>query len=238
MQQTPIVVNLFCQYRPITASDLGPLFRAHDGCERRPTSVRGIRSGTTSNDGRVRGRRRTDSQLPPWYVRTHSEPVLFARAIRELPQAVEAEVAYRNCYSDKWGGDRPVQRLRRAGTAVRGADGRDRIGSAVPRADGLVLHHQPGRLLRPIKDVLRAEELDGVPLADVVFGEIRQYRGGRVHLDVLFDVLSVDLPGRDEPLTMVVTTPFDFSGHAVYVGGLGKDGYRANSMGKRIDRGR
>lgn len=91
----------------------------------------------------------------------------------------------------------------------------------------------------PLEDVFRAEELDGVPLADVVFGEIRQYRGGRVHLDVLFDVLSVDLLRRDEPLTMVVTTSYDFfGGHAVYVGGLGKDGYRANSMGKRIDRGR
>jgi hypothetical protein len=46
---------------------------------------------------------RTDTELPDWYRRkkTVDEPKSFAETIRDLPQAVETTVAYRNPYSDE-----------------------------------------------------------------------------------------------------------------------------------------
>ncbi len=64
----------------------------------------------------------------------------------------------------------------------------------------------------PLKEVLRETNLDGRPLGDVMFGEIRQYRtGGEIHMDAMFDGLEVMLPGRSDPITMGVTSGYDFS---------------------------
>ncbi len=78
-----------------------------------------------------------------------------------------------------------------------------------------------------------------MPFADIVFGEIRQYRaGGEVHRDIIFDGLEATLPGADrEPITMAVTSGCDlFGGHAVYVEGFAQDGTCSNSMRSLTDK--
>ena len=47
---------------------------------------------------------RTGTKLPEWYAEQHSgpEPISFSAAIRNLSQAVDTTVAYRNPYSDEW----------------------------------------------------------------------------------------------------------------------------------------
>ncbi len=47
---------------------------------------------------------RTDTEMPEWYQERHggADPVTFAEAIRDLPQAVETTVAYQNPYTDGW----------------------------------------------------------------------------------------------------------------------------------------
>ena len=71
-------------------------------------------------------------------------------------------------------------------------------------------------------EVLREVTIDGTPLGDVMFGEIRRYRGGgEVHMDIMFDGFEVRFPGRSDPITMGVTSGYDFLGeHAVYVEGF------------------
>jgi hypothetical protein len=46
----------------------------------------------------------TDTKLPEWYAEQHAnpDPVSFGGAIRELPQAIDTAVAYRNPYTDEW----------------------------------------------------------------------------------------------------------------------------------------
>ena len=89
-----------------------------------------------------------------------------------------------------------------------------------------------------LEDVLRETTVDGHPLSEVMFGEIRQYRaGGEVHMDVMFDGLEVRLPGRSEPITMGVTSGYDFfGGHAVYVEGFARDGACSNTMRQLTER--
>lgn len=96
----------------------------------------------------------------------------------------------------------------------------------------------PTEVYSPLEDVLRSETYEGTPLAELVFGEIRQYRGGgEVHMDVMFDGLSVTLPGRSDPITMGVTSGYDFFGtNAVYVEGFARDSYCANSIRSLTDR--
>jgi len=90
----------------------------------------------------------------------------------------------------------------------------------------------------PLEEVLRETDLDGRSLGDVMFGEIRQYRtGGEVHMDVMFDGLEVTLPGRSDPITMGVTSGYDFfGGHAVYVEGFAQDGYCSNTIRQLTDK--
>ena len=90
----------------------------------------------------------------------------------------------------------------------------------------------PVKVYAPLEAVLREQTVDGRPLAEVAFGEIRQYRGGgEVHMDVLFDGLDVTLPDRREPISMGVTSGYDFfGGHAVYVEGFAQDTHCSNSM--------
>ena len=56
-------------------------------------------------------------------------------------------------------------------------------------------------------------------------------------MDVMFDGLEVTLPGRSDPITMGVTSGYDFfGGHAVYVEGFAQDSYCSNSMRALTDR--
>ncbi|MBX0296712.1 hypothetical protein [Haloarcula nitratireducens] len=182
---------------------------------------------------------RTDADLPTWYAqrKTADSPVSFAEAIRTVPRAVETTVAYTNPYTDEW---IPTNRF----NAVVDPERLDRQARGeetdplfhVPTDSYSIIN--PVEVYGPLEDVLREESLDGHPLGDVVFGEIRQYRGGgEVHMDVLFDGLSVTLPGRSEPITMGVTSGYDFfGGHAVYVEGFARDSYCANSIRQLTDR--
>jgi len=71
-----------------------------------------------------------------------------------------------------------------------------------------------------------------------MFDEIRRYRGGgEVHMDITFDGFEVRLPGRADPITMGVTSGYDFFGeHAVYVEGFAQDWYCSNTMRSLIDK--
>ncbi|AGB33924.1 hypothetical protein C488_20527 [Natrinema pellirubrum DSM 15624] len=184
---------------------------------------------------------RTDTELPDWYRRkkTVDEPKSFAETIRDLPQAVETTVAYRNPYSDEW------VETDRFNALVEPTRARDHATDDEPGADPL-FHVptdsyaiiNPVDVYRPLEEVLREETIDGTPLDDVMFGEIRRYRGGgEVHMDVMFDGLEVRLPGRADPITMAVTSGYDFFGeHAVYVEGFAQDGYCSNSMRSLTDK--
>ena len=184
---------------------------------------------------------RTDTELPDWYRRkkTVDEPKSFAEAIRDLPQAVETTVAYRNPYSDEW------VETDRFNALVEPTRARDHAIDDEPDTDPL-FHVptdsyaiiNPVDVYRPLEEVLREETIDGTPLGNVMFGEIRRYRGGgEVHMDVMFDGLEVRLPGRADPITMGVTSGYDFFGeHAVYVEGFAQDGYCSNSMRSLTDK--
>mgnify|MGYP006273893773 CR=1 FL=1 len=174
---------------------------------------------------------RTDATLPEWYEsRYQPEEVLsFAEAIRSLPRAVEADVAYADPYSGEWvQTDRfnalvEPQRLTET-------EGEEDPLFHIPTQSYSIIN--PSNIYTPLEDVLRELELDGQSLEDVVFGEIRQYRGGgEVHMDIMFDGLSVSLPGRSDPITMGVSSGYDFfGGHAVYVEGFARDTVCANSI--------
>ncbi|MFC7074594.1 hypothetical protein ACFQJ7_11385 [Halovenus rubra] len=184
---------------------------------------------------------RTDTELPAWYRQKKSvdEPESFAEAVRDLPQAVETTVAYRNPYTDEW------VETERFNALVEPSRARDQAKDDEPETDPL-FHVptdsysiiNPVDVYQPLEDVLREETIDGRPLGDVMFGEIRRYRGGgEVHLDVMFDGLKVRLPGRSEPITMGVTSGYDFFGdHAVYVDGFAQDGYCSNTMRSLTDK--
>jgi hypothetical protein len=183
---------------------------------------------------------RTSAQLPGWYARrrTIDEVVSFAEAIRSLPRATTSEVAYRNPHTDEWvRTDRhnAIVDPQRLAAQAAGEDGLDPL-FYIPTDSYSVI--TPLDVYGPLEAVLREETIDERPLAEVVFGEVRQYRGGgEVHMDVLFDGLSVDLPGRTDPITMGVTSGYDFfGGHAVYVEGFARDGYCANSIRQLTDR--
>ena len=184
---------------------------------------------------------RTDTELPDWYRRkkTIDEPKSFAETVRDLPQAVETTVAYRNPYSDEW------VETERFNALVEPTRARDHATDDEPDADPL-FHIptdsyaiiNPVDVYGPLEEVLREETLDGTPLGDVMFGEIRRYRGGgEVHMDIMFDGLEVRLPGRSDPITMGVTSGYDFFGeHAVYVEGFAQDGYCSNTMRSLTDK--
>jgi hypothetical protein len=90
----------------------------------------------------------------------------------------------------------------------------------------------------PLENVLRESTIDGRSLGEVAVGEIRQYRGGgEVHMDVMFDGLTIDLPERRDPITMGVTSGYDFfGGRALYVEGFARDISCANSIRSLTDR--
>jgi len=177
---------------------------------------------------------RTDATLPHWYARRRAdiEVVSFADAIRALPRAMDTTVAYHNPYNDEWvSTDRftalvEPDRLRQQATDGAAADPLFHV----PTDSYAVIN--PTDVYGPLEEVLHEEAIDGHPLGEIVFGEIRQYRGGgEVHMDILFDGLSVSLPERSDPITMGVTSGYDFfGGHAVYVEGFARDNSCANSI--------
>ncbi|RLM76784.1 hypothetical protein DVK05_15660 [Halorubrum sp. Atlit-8R] len=184
---------------------------------------------------------RTDTELPEWYrqKKTVDDPESFAEAVRDLPQAVETTVAYQNPYTDEWVETERFNALVEPGRA------RDQATESEPETDPL-FHVptdsysiiNPVDVYQPLEDVLREETIEDTSLGDVMFGEIRRYRGGgEVHMDVMFDGLEVRLPGRSDPITMGVTSGYDFFGeHAVYVEGFAQDGYCSNSMRSLTDK--
>jgi hypothetical protein len=183
---------------------------------------------------------RTTAELPEWYARrrTIDDPTTFAEAIRAFPQATTTAVAYRNPYTDAWvRTDRHTALVEstRLATQVDETNDADPL-FYIPTDSYSVIN--PLDVYGPLETVLREEMIDGRPLAEVGFGEIRQYRGGgEVRMDVLFDGLSVDLPERRDPITMGVTSGYDFfGGHAVYDEGFARDGYCANSIRRLTDR--
>jgi len=183
---------------------------------------------------------RADGQLPAWYARQHSEedPVSFAEAIRSLPRAVETQVAYKNPYTGEWIHTERFNAITnpdRLHQQAAGENGTDPL-FHIPTDSYTIIN--PIDVYEPLEEVLREEALEGHPLDNIVFGEIRQYRGGgEVHMDIMFDGISVELPGRDDPITMGVTSGYDFfGGHAVYVEGFAQDSYCSNSMRRLTDR--
>ncbi|MDT3437461.1 MULTISPECIES: hypothetical protein [Halobacteriales] len=184
---------------------------------------------------------RTDTELPEWYRQKKrvNDPESFAEAVRDLPQAVETTVAYQNPYTDEWVETERFNALVEPGRA------RDQATESEPETDPL-FHVptdsysiiNPADVYQPLEDVLREETIEDTSLGDVMFGEIRRYRGGgEVHMDVMFDGLEVRLPGRSDPITMGVTSGYDFFGeHAVYVEGFAQDGYCSNSMRSLTDK--
>ena len=185
---------------------------------------------------------RTDATLPKWYAektQADAEDVIsFSEAVRQLPRAVETTVAYQNPYTEEWVETVRFNALVEPSRAMAQASG---------DADEEVLFHVPSDsysiinptdVYAPLENVLRSTDLEGRPLGEVVFGEMRQYRsGGEVHMDVMFDGLDVTLPGRSDPITMGITSGYDFfGGHAVYVEGFAQDSYCSNSIRSLTDR--
>ncbi|WP_084509900.1 hypothetical protein [Haloplanus natans] len=198
---------------------------------------------------------RTDAGLPAWYERTRpdADPVSFAEAVRRLPRATETTVAYKNPYTDEWVSTErfsavvePSRLERQADHRQPSTDGGTAAGRGGEAADDPLFHIptssyaiiNPVDVYSPLEAVLRETAYEGQPLGDLVFGEMRQYRGGgEVHMDIMFDGLSVTLPERSEPITMGLTSGYDFFGnHAVYVEGFARDTACANSIRSLTDR--
>jgi hypothetical protein len=184
---------------------------------------------------------RTDTELPEWYRERHgnADPVTFAEAVRDLPQAIETTVAYQNPYTDEWVETERFNALvepSRAREQARDEDAETDPLFHVPTDSYAIIN--PVEVYGPLEEVLREETIDGTPLGEVMFGEIRRYRGGgEVHMDIMFDGLEVRLPGRSDPITMGVTSGYDFFGeHAVYVEGFAQDGYCSNTMRSLTDK--
>ena len=178
---------------------------------------------------------RSEAPLPEWYAQYHQarDPVTFAKAIRRLPSATDAKVAFYNPFVDDW-----VETERFSAvvepTRLREAD-EDPL-FHIPTDRYTIIN--PLEAYGPLEAVLREETYDEVPLGDLVFGEVREYRrGGEVHLDLLFDEFAVDLPTHGEAITMGLASGYDFFGsHAVYAEGIARDGVCANSIRALTDR--
>ena len=183
---------------------------------------------------------RTETELPEWYAEQHGDPELisFSEAIRNLPQAVDTAVAYRNPYDDEWVETERFNAIVEPSRLQAEADGDTDVESLfhIPTDSYAIIN--PVDVYGPLEGVLREETLDGTSLGDVMFGEIRRYRGGgEVHMDIMFDGFEVRLPGRSDPITMGVTSGYDFFGeHAVYVEGFAQDGYCSNTMRSLTDK--
>jgi len=183
---------------------------------------------------------RTETDLPGWYERRSSTngTTTFAEAIRDLPRAIETAVAYKNPHPDEWvETDRHNAVVEPDRLIAQASDEHEADPLfSVPTDSYSIIN--PTDVYGPLEDVLRSETYEDTPLAELLFGEIRQYRGGgEVHMDIMFDGLSVTLPGRNDPITMGVTSGYDFFGNnAVYVEGFARDSHCANSIRSLTDR--
>jgi hypothetical protein len=184
---------------------------------------------------------RTDTGLPRWFAQqvATDDVTSFAEAVRSLPQATETRVAYRNPYTEEWVSTERFNAVVEPGRLrAQASDSEPDVDPLfhVPTDSYAIIN--PTDVYAPLEDVLREEAIDGTPLGEVVFGEIRTYRGGgEVHMDLMFDGLSVDLPEQDSPITMGITSGYDFfGGHAVYVEGFARDTGCANSIRQLTDR--
>ncbi|ELZ27048.1 hypothetical protein C474_16899 [Halogeometricum pallidum JCM 14848] len=173
----------------------------------------------------------SDAALPEWYdARAQPDEVVsFAEAVRDLPRAVEADIAYADPYSGEWVETERFNALVEPTRLAEQEEGVDPLFHVPTQSYSII---NPTHVYAPLEEVIRETELDGQSLGDAVFGEIRQYRGGgEVHMDIMFDGLSVTLPDRSEPITMGVSSGYDFfGGHAVYVEGFARDNACANSI--------
>jgi hypothetical protein len=182
---------------------------------------------------------RTNARLPEWYAAATdtTEWCSFAEAIRQLPRAVETRVAFQNLYTDEWVETERFNALVEPSRLIDHGD-EEAVDPLfhIPTQSYSIIN--PTDVYDPFESVLAETEYDGRALGEVVFGQIRQYRdGGEVHMDVLFDGLSVDLPGRTGPITMGITSGYDFfGGHAVYAEGFARDTVCANSIRQVTDR--
>ena len=167
---------------------------------------------------------RTDAKLPEWYSERHggAKPVGFSAAVRDLPQAIDTAVAYRNPYTDEWVQTNRFNALVEPSRLQAEADDNGEIDSLFHISTDSYAIINPVDVYGPLEEVLREETIDGTPLGEVMFGEVRRYRGGgEVYMDITFNGLEVRLPGRSDPITMGVTSGYDFFGeHAVYVEGF------------------
>ncbi|MFC7166900.1 hypothetical protein [Halospeciosus flavus] len=189
-------------------------------------------------DGRV------DAELPAWYratktadtVESEADVVTFAEAVRTLPRAAPTTVAYHDPFDDVWVETERFNALVEPCRLAEGNAAEQDPLFAIPTDSYTVIN--PVDVYGPLGDLLTDTTLDDTALGEAVFGEIRQYRGGgEVHMDVMFDGLSVELPGRDEPIALGVTSGYDFfGGHAVYVEGFAQDTACSNSMRALTDR--
>jgi hypothetical protein len=185
---------------------------------------------------------RTEATLPEWYNAEQNieEVMTFAEAIRSLPQATETTVGYENPYTGEWVETDRFNAVVEPNRLIEQASGDGEADEDplfhVPTSNYAIIN--PTDVYGELEDILRTETYEVTPLSELVFGEIRQYRGGgEVHMDIMFDGLSVTLPGRNDPITMGVTTGYDFFGNnAVYVEGFARDSYCANSIRSLTDR--
>jgi hypothetical protein len=153
---------------------------------------------------------RTEAALPEWYeARQNVEEVTtFAEAIRLLPQATETTVGYENPYTGEWIEMDRFSAVVEPTRLIEQADGDDEASDDplfhVPTSYYAI---NPTDVYGELEDVFRAETHENTPLSELVFCEIRQYRGGgEVHMDIMFDGLSVTPPSRNDPITMGVTS--------------------------------
>ncbi|MFQ3318093.1 MAG: hypothetical protein ACI80F_000140 [Natronomonas sp.] len=146
---------------------------------------------------------RTETEMPEWYeAKQDVETVTtFAEAIRELPRATETTVGYENPYTGEWVEMERFNAVVEPDRLIAQASDEECVDPLfhVPMSNYAIIN--PVDVYGALEDVLRAKTYEGTPLSDLVFGEIRQYRGGgEIHMDIMFDGLSVTLPECNDPI--------------------------------------
>jgi hypothetical protein len=116
---------------------------------------------------------RADATLPAWYEERHSgtEVVSFAEAIRDLPRAVESEVAFRNPYSGEWVDTERFNAIVEPERLAAQASG-EAVDALfhIPTDSYAIIN--PMDVYAPLETVLQDETLDGRALGNVLFVEI------------------------------------------------------------------
>jgi len=114
---------------------------------------------------------RTDAKLPEWYSERHggTKPVSFSAAVRDLPQAIDTAVAYRNPYTDEWVQTNRFNALVEPSRLQAEADDNEEIDSLfhIPTDSYAIIN--PVDIYGPTEEVLREETIDGTPLGDSGF---------------------------------------------------------------------